>query len=269
MTLLVLPAIVALLPAAVVATHPRPSYDQYASFARWLVHESDYAVVATHHGKGDDVFSNIMSISDGEGTEHSSGVIYTYLPDLDSTYTDLMADDRVSLTFTEMALDGGASGGCLNSTAENPPCARLTITGRLTRVPPEQEATALKYLYARHPVMREWGAAHHFEPFWLAPANITDFFLINMFGGAQHPSVADYLAAPWFRNDTRQGDVLCAVCGHSYDAEKDGAGKAFEDLPESWTCPVCGAPKSSYKKTVGADGRAVWTHAEGATQLHV
>lgn len=61
--------------------------------------------------------------------------------------------------------------------------------------------------------LRRSAKAHHFEPFWLAPANITDFFLINMFGGAQHPSVADYLAAPWFRNDTRQGDVLCAVCG--------------------------------------------------------
>ena len=24
--------------------HPRPAYDQRASFARWLVHESDYAI---------------------------------------------------------------------------------------------------------------------------------------------------------------------------------------------------------------------------------
>merc|ERR1711879_362434 len=38
----------------------------------------------------------------------------------------------------------------------------------------------------------------------------------------------------------------CTVCNHVYDAEKDGAGKAFEDLPSSWVCPVCGVPKKAY-----------------------
>merc|ERR1719277_2365260 len=179
--------------------HPRPEFSSYASFARWLVHESDYAVISTHH-EGSDVFGNIVSISDGEGTEHSTGVVYTYLPDLDATYADLMANNSVALTFTEMALGGGTSGGCANSTAENPPCGRLTITGRLTRVPKEHEATALKYLYARHPEMRSWGAQHHFMPFWLAPENITSFFLIDFYGGAKHPTVKDYLAAPWYRH---------------------------------------------------------------------
>ena len=28
--------------AAAAALHPRPEYSDYASFARWLVHESDY-----------------------------------------------------------------------------------------------------------------------------------------------------------------------------------------------------------------------------------
>jgi hypothetical protein len=176
--------------------HPRPEFSAYASFARWLVHESDYAVVTTHHN-GSGVFGNIMSISDGNGYEDSTGVIYTYLPNLDATYADLMVDDRVALTFTEMALDGGKSGGCANSTAEDPPCGRLTISGRLTRVPAEHEATALQYLYARHPEMKAWGAEHDFHPFWMAPENITDFFLISFYGGSQHPAVEDYLAAPW------------------------------------------------------------------------
>jgi len=185
-----------LLASVASALHPRPEFSWYASYARWLVHESDYAVVSTHHGQGG-VFGNIMSISDGDGYEDSTGVIYTYLPDLDTTYVDLMANSEVALTLTEMALAGGASGGCKNSTAENPPCGRLTISGRLTRVPPEQEATALKYLLARHPEMKAWGKEHHFHPFWVARENITDFFLINMYGGAQHPKVEDYFAAPW------------------------------------------------------------------------
>jgi len=244
------------------ATHPRPRYDQYASFARWLVHESDYAVVSTHHGSGD-VFGNIMSVSDGDGYEDSTGVIYTYLPGLDTTCQDLVADDRVALTFSEMALDGGRSGGCFNSTAENPPCGRLVVTGRLTPVPEEHRATALKYLFSRHPIMKEWSAAHVFQPFWMAPENITSFFLIDFFGGSMHPTVQEYLAAPWFRHDVPAGGFVCHTCGHVYDAAKDGGGKAFEDLPDSWTCPVCGAPKSAFEKHTFVDGNAVWTHFEG------
>ncbi|HHI96904.1 MAG TPA: rubredoxin [Thermodesulfatator atlanticus] len=44
----------------------------------------------------------------------------------------------------------------------------------------------------------------------------------------------------------------CSVCGYVYDpAEGDpergiAGGTPFEDLPEDWTCPVCGAPKSAF-----------------------
>merc|ERR1719498_1166336 len=52
----------------------------------------------------------------------------------------------------------------------------------------------------------------------------------------------------------------CSVCGHVYDAAKDGNGKAFEDLPDTWTCPVCGAKKSAYTKMTMEDGSLVWVH---------
>jgi len=48
----------------------------------------------------------------------------------------------------------------------------------------------------------------------------------------------------------------CTVCGYVYDPEKgdpDGKilpGTPFEKLPDSWTCPVCGASKSEFKKVV-------------------
>ncbi|MCX6003745.1 MAG: flavin reductase [Chloroflexi bacterium] len=48
----------------------------------------------------------------------------------------------------------------------------------------------------------------------------------------------------------------CTVCGYIYDPEKgdpDGKippGTPFEKLPDSWTCPVCGAAKSEFKKVV-------------------
>ncbi len=46
----------------------------------------------------------------------------------------------------------------------------------------------------------------------------------------------------------------CIVCGYVYDpAVGDEAGgiapgTAFEDLPDSWVCPICGAPKSEFEK---------------------
>ncbi len=48
---------------------------------------------------------------------------------------------------------------------------------------------------------------------------------------------------------------VCTICGYIYDpAQGDPAsgvkpGTAFESLPDSWVCPVCGAPKSAFEKT--------------------
>merc|ERR1719321_2202304 len=97
---------VAAVASAAPSLHPRPEWKEVASYARWLVHESDYAVVSTHSAKPSGVFGNIISISDGAGYEDSTGIIYTYIPDLDATYKELMADNRVALTFSEMALAG-------------------------------------------------------------------------------------------------------------------------------------------------------------------
>jgi flavin reductase (DIM6/NTAB) family NADH-FMN oxidoreductase RutF/rubredoxin len=36
---------------------------------------------------------------------------------------------------------------------------------------------------------------------------------------------------------------VCSVCGYVYDGEIP-----FEQLPDSWTCPLCGQPKSVFEK---------------------
>ncbi|WP_409199443.1 rubredoxin [Methanobrevibacter sp. DSM 116169] len=47
----------------------------------------------------------------------------------------------------------------------------------------------------------------------------------------------------------------CKVCGYVYDPEKGDtangieAGTAFEDLPDDWTCPLCGVGKDQFEKT--------------------
>ncbi len=38
----------------------------------------------------------------------------------------------------------------------------------------------------------------------------------------------------------------CSVCGYIYDESAEG--RKFEDLPDDWVCPVCGAPKSAFNK---------------------
>lgn len=44
----------------------------------------------------------------------------------------------------------------------------------------------------------------------------------------------------------------CGICGYVYDpavGDPDGGiapGTAFEDIPDSWVCPICGATKDSF-----------------------
>lgn len=39
---------------------------------------------------------------------------------------------------------------------------------------------------------------------------------------------------------------VCGICGYVYDEEKEGT--RFEDLPDNWVCPLCGAGKSAFAK---------------------
>jgi rubredoxin len=47
---------------------------------------------------------------------------------------------------------------------------------------------------------------------------------------------------------------VCDLCGYTYDPEVGdpdngiAPGTAFEDLPSTWTCPMCGVDKSSFSK---------------------
>lgn len=47
---------------------------------------------------------------------------------------------------------------------------------------------------------------------------------------------------------------VCTVCGYVYDpteGDPDNGikpGTSFEELPESWVCPVCGVGKSDFQK---------------------
>lgn len=46
---------------------------------------------------------------------------------------------------------------------------------------------------------------------------------------------------------------ICTVCGYIYDPEIGDidsgvkAGTVFEDIPEDWVCPECGAAKEDFE----------------------
>jgi rubredoxin len=48
----------------------------------------------------------------------------------------------------------------------------------------------------------------------------------------------------------------CSVCGYIYNPEEGDPdsgvlpGTSFEELPDDWVCPVCGAAKDDFKKVV-------------------
>jgi rubredoxin len=47
---------------------------------------------------------------------------------------------------------------------------------------------------------------------------------------------------------------VCTVCGYIYDPEKGDpengivAGTTFDNLPDDWVCPICGAGKDAFEK---------------------
>ncbi len=44
----------------------------------------------------------------------------------------------------------------------------------------------------------------------------------------------------------------CTICGYIYDPAKGAddvtPGTSFDDLPDDWVCPTCGADKDMFEK---------------------
>ncbi len=58
----------------------------------------------------------------------------------------------------------------------------------------------------------------------------------------------------WLTEVDKMAKYECQICGYVYDeAEGDPendipAGTKWEDLPDDWVCPVCGAAKDQFEK---------------------
>jgi len=180
---------------------PKPDQDDKLMTARWMVHTINSGIISTISTRTDlpsslqnatIPFGNIYSFSDGLCDPSSStGIPYIYTTELDQSMKDIEQNPIISLALTEASLP--SSRACaLNGFAdpENPPCARVTITGRFVEVISESELEFAKMaLFSRHPVMAYWPGNHEF---FIGKIDIEDIWLLDWFGGASILDVESY-----------------------------------------------------------------------------
>ena len=65
-----------------------------------------------------------------------------------------------------------------------------------------------------------------------------------------------FSASPFSMAEIKEREMKkyeCTMCGYIYDPEVGDPdsgiqpGTAFEDIPDDWVCPVCGAEKSQFE----------------------
>ncbi|XP_026074635.1 protein CREG2-like [Carassius auratus] len=146
-------------PSSIPPPPPPPPHEQAARAARYLARYSDWghlATVSTQEQIKGLPFGNIFSVSDGPA-DNSTGVPYFYVTPMDDTVTDLRSFPFASLTFSEAEGDF-----CRKHVydPEDPRCARLTLTGKMVEVGPEELDFAKEAMFSRHPVMKKWPPEH-------------------------------------------------------------------------------------------------------------
>lgn len=193
---------------ALVAADPPPA-SEHAETARWMVNTLNWGGLTTISTRG-----TATSVGDPFGNPYSfadvGGVPYVYASDLDASMEDAFTADGanpvVAMTLSEAALGNTVPDATTNVTdgncvigaseyadPENPPCARLVITGTIYKVADgsDEETAAYAALSARHPYFDQLPDDHSF---YVAGVNVTDLWLIDAYGGATILDPADYFA---------------------------------------------------------------------------
>lgn len=62
--------------------------------------------------------------------------------------------------------------------------------------------------------------------------------------GSSPKNAPTYIPLKPVSNQTDGESFVCTVCGYVYN-DPD---MSFEELPEDWVCPICGMPKSAFKR---------------------
>ncbi|XP_068638866.1 uncharacterized protein [Aristolochia californica] len=166
---------------------PKPNRDDHVGYARWLASENSWGVLSTISIEMEGApFANVVSYSDG-APGYGQGIPYFYLTTLDPTARDIKEDNRSSFAVSEFPV-----GTCGTLDPEEPPCARLTLTGKMKMIPNDTSEAdiAEKALFSKHPAMGGWPKDHNFQFYKL---DIENIFLIDWYGGPKPITVEQYL----------------------------------------------------------------------------
>ena len=183
-----------------------PSPLNKAATARWLAHNTGWGSIstiqATSRERPGSPFGNICSFSDGP-SNNSTGTLYFLHSPLDASMIDVMENDLVSFALSEMQ-----TGYCQGKEydAEDPRCARLSLSGHLVSVTSSNEIKiAETALFTRHPVMEDWynGSEEDSHAFSFWKLELEEIWLIDSFGGA---ALIDIDA--WNRGTDQEGESL-------------------------------------------------------------
>uniref|UniRef100_A0A8C7KD59 Cellular repressor of E1A-stimulated genes 2 n=1 Tax=Oncorhynchus kisutch TaxID=8019 RepID=A0A8C7KD59_ONCKI len=75
---------------------------------------------------------------------------------------------------------------------EDPRCARLTLTGKMVEVDPEEVEFAKEAMFSRHPVMKKWPVGHNW---FVMKLQLTQVWLQDWVGGVSLIALEDYFKA--------------------------------------------------------------------------
>jgi len=170
---------------------PRPHTEEHEKMARWMVHSLSWGVLSTisTNLKGAP-FGHVVSISDAD----ASGRIFVYMTKMSPSLRDVDTNARVSLSLSEAQVVSQFSGGspCRGEIAEEPTCARLTLSGKLVKVSASDVGMARNGVFGRHRTMWTWPKDHKFDFYEL---KVEDIFFIDFYGGVKPMSTKQYFSA--------------------------------------------------------------------------
>jgi hypothetical protein len=182
-------------------------------------------------------FSNISSFSDGSPGQ-SIGKLYFLCSALDASVIDIQHNDAVSFTISEVQ-----TGYCqgMKFDAEDPRCARLSLSGRLKVVDPKDEIKIAKNaIFAKHPGMKGWYSDnmeddtmgdHNFK-FWTLEVEV--IWLVDFFGG---PALISPEA--WNRGTDREGvtvmlpDTIASDSSYT-QVGSEPSSSSYNDVPHNY-----------------------------------
>jgi len=161
-----------------------------AKVARWLVQEANWGTS-----------SSPISMLHDESTASLTAGVVPFAQDSGRLFFYLIGAksiDGVALTLSEASLNPNlfSIGACGDEgsemDAEDPRCAKLTISGDLRPCAADSCSVGEAALFKTHPAMKDWPASHHFTVHELSVKNI---WMIANYGGGVVLTPVEYFDA--------------------------------------------------------------------------